>query len=384
MTADPSNEAPSPPAALATDPRYRAALFGAMAASVGVVIGSLGPWFTVMVFTVNGLDAGIAGKTTLILGLLCGIALVVEYFWDRTKLDRRWGVPITWAIAVTGSACLAYSVPFLIKILTIPTQHVMGIPIGAGVGWGLWLLTLSSAALCVTATVVATHIAKNVELHAAASGKSEARLIDGSRWGAIIASALVVISAIVYYSVNWGERIGGPQTSPSNLPSFPSFPSFTMPSFPSFTEPGFPSYPTLSTPPEIESTTGETATTTEAPIDTMTPTTAAARGPTLGEPCSDFDKLDYDRNAGENLGLIVCGSNTSGPTAKSIWVVVSSLPSGNYVAGTPCPGMPQSTPYRSTDGYLIMCSTDDNGIAYEPGGTKITGVQGPIWQLFSP
>jgi hypothetical protein len=337
-----------------------------------------------MVLTVNGLDTGIAGKTALTLGVLCGIALVVEYFWDRTKLDRRWGVPVAWAVSVTGSGCLVYSVPFLIKILTIPTQHVMGIPIGAGVGWGLWLLTLSSAALCVTATILATHITKNVELLAAASGKSEARLNNGSRWAAVIASALIAISAIVYYSVNWGEKIGGPETSPSNLPLVPSFPSFTMPSFPSFTEPSFPSYPSFSTPSDDITTTEETTATTEAPTESATQTTAAARGPTVGEPCSDFDKLDYDRNAGENLGLIVCGSNTSGPTAKSVWVVVSSLPYGNYVAGTPCAGMPQSTPYRSTDGYMIMCSTDDNGIAYEPGGSKITGVQGPIWQLFSP
>ena len=26
----------------------------------------------------------------------------------------------------------------------------------------------------------------------------------------------------------------------------------------------------------------------------------------------------------------------------------------------------------------------DDGTAYEPGGVKLTGMQGPIWQLYSP
>ncbi|CAN5348639.1 hypothetical protein BH09ACT8_BH09ACT8_30880 [soil metagenome] len=277
MTGEPPGSAPLPQQGISTDPSHRPVLFGAMAASVGTIIGSVGPWFTVMVFTMNGLDAGVAGKTALILGILCCIALVVEYFWDRTNFDRRWCVPIAWAVAVTGSGCFVYSVPFLIKILTIPTQHVLGIPIGAGVGWGLWLLAISSAALCVTATILATQIAKNVELHAALSGKSKSRLINGSRWTAVIASSLIVISAIVNYSVNWSESIGGPDTSPpTNVPSFPSFPSFTMPSFPSFTEPSFPTFTEPSFPPPSISVTPSI--TADLPTDTTEPSTPPSTG----------------------------------------------------------------------------------------------------------
>jgi serine/threonine-protein kinase len=122
---------------------------------------------------------------------------------------------------------------------------------------------------------------------------------------------------------------------------------------------------------------------------TLTPpppatTAATPNGPTLGEPCNDWDKLDYDRNAGENLGLIVCGSNTSGPTAKLLWVE-APLVNSTHVAGSPCPGVEQATVFsRSTDGYLLFCLASDNGRAYLPGGQTVTVGAAPVWQLYSP
>jgi hypothetical protein len=112
-----------------------------------------------------------------------------------------------------------------------------------------------------------------------------------------------------------------------------------------------------------------------------TSTTTAASGPALGEPGSDMDKLAYDPNAGEE---IVCASNPSGPTAKLVWVGASALPGDVHVAGTPCPEKPQGWPKRSNDGYMIVCQATDDGTAYEPGGVKLTGVRGPIWQLYRP
>lgn len=101
-------------------------------------------------------------------------------------------------------ACLTLSLPTLIKVITIPKTDTLGIKIGPAVGWGLWLLVFSSAALCVTAIIVATQIAQKIQLLApAGAGQSEARLVNGSRWVAIVASALVVISGIVYYSITW-------------------------------------------------------------------------------------------------------------------------------------------------------------------------------------
>jgi serine/threonine-protein kinase len=176
--------------------------------------------------------------------------------------------------------------------------------------------------------------------------------------------ALMVIGSLIFVGI---ELSRSPSASPP-LATAPSTPNPVTTSTPT---------PVISPPP---SPIPPPATTTEP----LTTTTAAASGPTLGEPCSDFDKLAYDRNAGENLGLIVCGSNTSGPTAKLEWVSATALPGDLHVAGTPCPGQPQGSPKRSTDGYMIVCQATDDGTAYEPGGVKLTSMGGPIWQLYSP
>lgn len=82
-----------------------------------------------------------------------------------------------------------------------------------------------------------------------------------------------------------------------------------------------------------------------------TSTTAAASGPALGEICTDYDKIEYDRNSGKE---IVCGANTS-PATYFEWVDASALPADVHVVGTPCPGEPQGWPKKSTDGYMVIC-----------------------------
>jgi hypothetical protein len=124
-----------------------------MAASLGVIVGTLGPWATIVVFTLNGLETSWWGITTLTLGALCGVALLVVFYWTRTPFHPRWAVPFAWAVAVAAVACLTLSLPTLIKVITIPKTDILGMKIGPAVGWGLWLLVFSSATLCVTATI---------------------------------------------------------------------------------------------------------------------------------------------------------------------------------------------------------------------------------------
>jgi hypothetical protein len=218
-------------------------LIAALAASVGVMVGSMGPWVEALVFSAGGLDAGAWGKTALILGLVCGIALVVVLFWARTPFNPRWAVPIAWAVAVTGVACLAYAVPFLIRILTLPKADVFGVHLGAQAGWGLWLLALSSAVLCGTAAVVASQIARYVAWLPDRAGRPQSSWTYRWRWVAIIASAIVVITSIIYFALNWdSDDSGGSGTHSTDLPSLPSFsiPSFSFPTdFPTWsTTPG--------------------------------------------------------------------------------------------------------------------------------------------------
>lgn len=81
MTTNSTGERPDPLPPLSTEPYYRPTLIAAMAASLGVIVGTLGPWATIVVFTVNGLETSWWGITTLTLGALCGVVLLVVLFW---------------------------------------------------------------------------------------------------------------------------------------------------------------------------------------------------------------------------------------------------------------------------------------------------------------
>jgi hypothetical protein len=210
-------------------PFYRPTLIAAIAACMCVVIGSLGPWVTVLLFTINGLDTSWWGVTTLSAGVLATGALALLLLWSRTTIAPRWSVPIAWVATVLGVCCVSMSLPFLIRLLTIPRTDFFGLRIGPGVGWGLWLLTVSSVVLAVNATAVAMEISRVVEL-LAPLGQSPNTWTQTWRWAAIIASAVIVLASILHFALNWDfEPAGGPH-EPT-----PSLPSFTMPSFPDFT-----------------------------------------------------------------------------------------------------------------------------------------------------
>jgi hypothetical protein len=108
-------------------------------------------------------------------------------------------VSLAWAAAVAGVACVSYAVPFLIRIMTIPKANFFGIPVGAGVGWGLWLLALSSVVLSVAATIVATHIAHDVEGLPGRGRQPQTVWTNAWQWAAIIASAVIVVSGTYYF-----------------------------------------------------------------------------------------------------------------------------------------------------------------------------------------
>ena len=200
-------------------PDYRRFVIAAIAASVGVMIGSVGQWVTAGMFSLNGLTDW-EGKTALALGAASCVAMVIEFFWPR---DWRWAIPIAWAVAVAGVASLSFALPMVIRIMTIPKESFLGIPVGAEVGWGLWLLALSSAVMCVAASIVATQIAQYAE---SSLGHSETTWTHRWRWAAVIATAAIVASSIVYFSTHWENHPSGIGSSPTEMPSFPNFPSF--------------------------------------------------------------------------------------------------------------------------------------------------------------
>ena len=92
---------------------------------------------------------------------------------------------------------------------------------------------------------------------------------------------------------------------------------------------------------------------------------AAASGPTLGEPCSDYDKLANDANTGEQLHC--------DPGIKQWWNQTGPIIDVQTI-GTSCAGYPSWQNARSPDDYLIWC--------YPPGITSSYSPGGPLWQQF--
>ena len=145
--------------ALATKaPLYLPNLVAGIAASVGVIVGSIGPWASVLAFTKNAVGGD--GTITLILGIACGIALFTLFNLGRTGAGLRWLAPTARGVAVAGLACLGIAINDISKILSTPVADFFGVTIRAQVDWGLWMVAISSAALFVTAAVVAVQVGK--------------------------------------------------------------------------------------------------------------------------------------------------------------------------------------------------------------------------------
>jgi Protein of unknown function (DUF732) len=216
---------------------YRPVVRTIICASVGVMVGSVGQWVTAGMFAINGLDFGKWGITALTLGAVSCIAMTIEFFWPR---DVRWAVPITWAVAVAGVACLSYAVPYAIRVMTLPREPFFVFRMGPAVGWGLWLLALSAAVMSVAASIVASRM-----------GHEERFAL--ARRVATFASAGIVMSSIGYFSAHWDND--------NNVPG----PSAPIPTFPPF--------PTNWPLPETTTSTGTSTTSTATVTNTPSPTT---------------------------------------------------------------------------------------------------------------
>jgi hypothetical protein len=191
----PPEEYPSSPPPLSAAPYYLPNLIAAIVASVGIIIGSIGTWLSILgLAALGGMDVPDSwGLVTLILGGVCGVALFTQLNWGRTSFSLRWAVPIAWAVLVAGVGCLAVA---LVHIATVNSfsKVVFGTTHVAQVGWGLWLVAVSSAILCVTVAVVAVQIGNAGQDLAR---PSQAAWSSAWRWAAIAGSAVVLLCAIV-------------------------------------------------------------------------------------------------------------------------------------------------------------------------------------------
>ncbi|MHC3370785.1 hypothetical protein AAI421_28060 (plasmid) [Rhodococcus aetherivorans] len=129
-------------------------LVAATASSVGVVIGSIGPWASFLTFSVNGVEGD--GIITLILGA-CGVialfTLIVR--GGRSRFGLRWVGPVVGVLALGVALVDIYR-------FTSASAEVFGEEFGVRVGWGLWMVAVCAVSLCVTAPMAAIRTVREV------------------------------------------------------------------------------------------------------------------------------------------------------------------------------------------------------------------------------
>ncbi len=173
---------PLPQRKLDVGPYYLPNLIAAIAASVGIIVGSAAPWASVLVvLTLSG--GWFHGTPTLVIGAISAVALFTLLNRGRAGFGPRGLVPLAWVAPIAGLVCLVIAVIDIHDVVSA-SQHWFGVH----VEWGLWLVAVSSVALCVTGSVVALQVG-------AVSEGSEA-------WTrtAITIAALVVLGGVIYFT----------------------------------------------------------------------------------------------------------------------------------------------------------------------------------------
>jgi hypothetical protein len=139
-------------------PFYLPNLIAGIAASVGVIVGSIGPWASLLAFSKNAIGGD--GTITLILGCASGVALFTLLNLGRTNAGLGWQRSIASAVSIAGLLCLIIAIIDIHHVLSMTATDVFGVTIRVQVEWGLWMVAISSAALFATALVVAVQVGR--------------------------------------------------------------------------------------------------------------------------------------------------------------------------------------------------------------------------------
>lgn len=134
-----------PPAPLPVN--YRPNIVAGLVACLAIVVGSLGPWATSLSFGVAGTEGD--GVITLVLAAGAAAALfAIHARGGITKFGDRWLAPVA-GVGVLGIG--------IVDAMEVNGNEVefMNTMVSTGIGWGLWVVLLSAAALSVSSWVVA-------------------------------------------------------------------------------------------------------------------------------------------------------------------------------------------------------------------------------------
>ncbi len=156
-------------------PLYLPNLIVALVASVGLIIGSIGPWATVFASSSffarswGGMDGdgrgGMDGDG--IVTLIMGIAATAALFWvlnlgfigGKPKLMTNLGN----AAAIAGAIGAIVGITTIIDVRS-RSVDIFGKTIRPEVGWGLWLVLISSVTLIATAIIVSVQARKKSDV----------------------------------------------------------------------------------------------------------------------------------------------------------------------------------------------------------------------------
>lgn len=135
------------PSTAPRDSKYSLTLIVALIASIGVIVGSIGPWATFMAFTKLGIEGD--GAFTLVAGALAAMAL-----FKMLTGQGKANIVIRCTSAIAGAVSIIIALVSMDEVSSLNSE-VLGKTVGAQVGWGLWLVLLSAIVLCFNGTTVA-------------------------------------------------------------------------------------------------------------------------------------------------------------------------------------------------------------------------------------
>lgn len=154
-------------------------------AAAAVIAGSIGPWASVWVVTVNGTSGD--GVLTLIAGIMAGILAFVEFGRSTASRGRTLGMLILFGGSATLGAYHWINFADLARHATFPTT----------VGWGLPVLTIAGIVGVITSFVALGEINRQTPESAVYDPATDSDLPSKSRRTmavvALICAALVIV-----------------------------------------------------------------------------------------------------------------------------------------------------------------------------------------------
>lgn len=159
-------------------------LIASIVASVGIMLGSISPWVVFLGVGLGGTNGD--GLITLVLGLIAAVILAVNLSTGSRELPWTWWLP-----PVIGAVCLLISAYNAFTFYSLDTSDSALVDAIVQVGWGLWLVILSSIVLCVTSSMAAGNARRSIG--ETITGRT---MSPTTRWVVLAAAVLAILLLI--------------------------------------------------------------------------------------------------------------------------------------------------------------------------------------------